>query len=316
MSAKMIGSATTGLVGPYAFPFQWTFQRRTEHQYTSRRRARHLTQSAPAEPFYIEAVTPPLNVLRDLATALVKTVHIHAMLNIGFSALQRMFPGQHDDIAIDFADTPSIAACPRDGTRGLLQKWQTWFQMRYAKLQHRALANGRYFPPPTIMRVHLARDERMHIVMAFAHGFLPEDRQCVMIPFLKTRHGRTWFLSPGEPIPQQNNLRAFLLACAENHTLPGEIVLGVGTIYPHGNPCALDIRAGDELRAVTEMDRGRRLVLDWQDHNLGVIEQAKLRDEISARSDVRMCFLRKGFLNASRCRLAFAAFAMPASQSQ
>ena len=66
----VIGRASTGLTGPYAFPSKWTFQRRGELQKTTRRRARHLRMQAGqflrGQPLYIEAVTPPLKAIRHL----------------------------------------------------------------------------------------------------------------------------------------------------------------------------------------------------------------------------------------------------------
>lgn len=68
----VIGSARTGLTGPYAFAPQWTFQRRGALQKTSRRRARHSTPTFPAltaMPGSISPTARPSTVARARAHA-------------------------------------------------------------------------------------------------------------------------------------------------------------------------------------------------------------------------------------------------------
>lgn len=299
----MIGSATTGLVGPYAFPFRWTFQRREEHQRTSRKRARHLASYPPG--------TPPLKSLRHLAKQLGKVVRLHATLDIGFDSLQPMFPGAEGEIEIDFVDAGGIDACPRDGTRGLFACWRSWFQDRYAGLQRCALANGRYFPPPCVLRVHMMADETLRIVIGYAHGFLPDDRRYVLLPQVKTRQGSAWLLAPGEPVPQQASMRDFLHACAKRHAGPGEVVLGIGTIRPDAKTAAIDLREGDELTAMIDSGRCDGVALYRHDQRIGWGEQVELSGLIRSRMALRLRLrlVRKGFLHHPVYGLAFAIYA-------
>ncbi|WP_246094705.1 LysR substrate-binding domain-containing protein [Tepidimonas aquatica] len=99
------------------------------------------------------------------------------------------FPGPDGDAWIDFADGTAIDCCPRTGTRGFFSHWRRWFGWWYAGLQKRALANGRYFPSPAVLRVRTSREGTIRVEMGFAPGFLPGDRLYVLATRFDGRGG-------------------------------------------------------------------------------------------------------------------------------
>lgn len=316
MSEDVLGKPTTGLAGPYAFPFGWTFQRRRALQHTSRRHARHLARLAAGMPLYIEAVTPPLKALRGELNTLALAVACHQG-DIGYALLHRLFPGPDDGCWIDFADTSRIDACPRYGTRWFLQRQYRRFWRRYAELQGRAIANGRYFPPPVILRARVAPIGSIRIDMGFATGYLPGDRIYVLSPSENGYKGRAWLLSPDEPLPRQAGLRGFLLDCAKTHARPGEEIWLVGSAWIEIDRSRVDIREGDALVGLIEEDgllvalrwNGIRVANAWEGR-LELREWIRKREPFGIRV-ARLDFMRHGFHG----ELAYAVYGPKAHRS-
>lgn len=189
---SLLGSPHTGLVGPFAFPDRYTFERRVELDKSARKRARRMRAacgSVRGVPLYIEAVVPPLKILRGLLVQLATIVDIHSR-DIGHAMLYEYFPGEDEEACIDFSAGEEIESCPRLGTRAWFSRWRRWLWARYAELQVRALDNGRYFPPPRCLRVYVPAEGPLRVEVAYAHGFLPGDRRYVWIAPTEGSHGR------------------------------------------------------------------------------------------------------------------------------
>lgn len=73
----VFGKPTSGLIGPFAFPFEWTFQRSRSGRKSSRKPF-HRLPSIKGMPLFIEAVPPPVKQLREMLRELGAAVHIHA----------------------------------------------------------------------------------------------------------------------------------------------------------------------------------------------------------------------------------------------
>lgn len=309
----VIGTASTGLTGPYAFAPQSTFQRRGTLQKTSRRRARYLQSIGGAElrsiPLYIEAVCPPLKAIRHLLTQLAQVVQIHQRWDIGFDALHALFPGPEGEAWIDFADNHAIEACPRDGTRGLFGKWRNWFGLRYAELQQRALANGRFFPPPSILRVRASPTGPLRVEMGFAAGFLPGDRLYVLAVRLDSNGGMPYLLDADEPLPARAGMRALLREAAERWRAPEETIAMIGSVFSRDWEALRMLREGDALQ-VHQDAKLWQLNVAWQGRTIGhVWEDAHaLRDLQKAGAVLRLRVIRTHFVRDDHLRIAFAAY--------
>jgi hypothetical protein len=312
----VIGRASTGLTGPYAFPSNWTFQRRGELQKTTRRRARHLRMQAGqflrGQPLYIEAVTPPLKAIRHLLGELAQVVQIHQTFDIGFDRLYAFFPGPTGEAWIDFADPAAILACPREGTALFFMRKRRWFAGWYADLQERALANGRYFPPPTILRVRTRAQGPLRVEIGFAPGFLPGDRLYVLAFDLDSQRGVPYLLAPDEPLPDHPGVRALLRAAAERWRAPGETVCVIGTVFVRDPEALRTLREGVPLEVYQDpADLPWKLAVAWQGRRIGhvwegtYVLRAKLRmGEWLRLRVIRTNFLRHDFVG----RIAFAAY--------
>lgn len=313
----VFGTADTGLTGPYAFAPNWSFQRQGERQVSARRRARHLRaqngETLRGVALYVEAVEPPLKAIRHLLTQLAQVVWIHADHDIGFAELRRLFPGGVEEASIDFADDIGILACQREGTRWLFGRWHDWFWHRYAELQARALANGRYFPPPRWLRVRLAADRRLRIDLEYAHGFLPGDKWFVLSPAERGFRGRSLLLNPDEPLPRHGGMQGFLHECALRFAQPGESVLIVDDILQGHDAPRAGIREGDALDACIALDRygWRGVKLFWEGEYLGLPCKAhvQMRQWLSERKPLRIRVVRIGLRFHPFCPVAFAVYA-------
>ncbi len=312
----VIGAADTGLTGPYAFAPKWTFQRRGERQVSARKRARHLRaqngEALRGVALYVEAVEPPLKAIRHLLTQLAQVVWIHADHDIGYAELRRFFPGEADEASIDFADDTAILASPREGTRWFFGRWHDWFWQRYAELQARALANGRYFPSPGRLCVRLAADRRLRIDLAYARGFLPGNKWYVLSPTERGFRGRSFLLTPDEPPPRHGGMQGFLHECALRFARPGESVLIVdGILQGHDAPRAI-IQEGDALDACAlGRYEWQRVKLFWQGQYLGqpFNAHAQMRQWLSERKPLRIRVVRIGLRFHPFCPMAYAVYA-------
>lgn len=317
----VLGTSNTGLTGPHAFAPNWSFQRRGERQVSARRRARHLCaqngECLRGMSLYVEAVGPPLKAIRHLLTQMAQVVWIHADHDIGFEQLRRFFPGEAGEAWIDFVDSNAIGACPREGTRWFFGRWHDWFWQRYAELQARALANGRYFPPPKQLCVRLAADRRLRIDLEYAHGFLPDDKWYVLSPAEHGIRGRSFLLNPDEPLPRHRGMQGFLHECALRFARPGESVLVVdGILQGHDTPRA-GIQEGDALSARIVQDRygWKGVKLFWQGKYLGQPwrAHAQVRQWLSEQKPLRIRLVRVGLRFHPFCPMAYAVYEAGAS---
>lgn len=312
----VLGTADTGLTGPHAFAPNWSFQRRGERQVSARRRARHLCsqhgERLHGVALYVEAVEPPLKAIRHLLTQLAQVVRIHADEDIGFARLRCFFPGEADEASVDFADDAAIEACPREGTRWLFARWRNWFWRRYATLQARALANGRFFPPPRRLCVRLAADRRLRVDLAYAHGFLPGDRWYVFSPGEHGAKSRGFLLAPEEPMPRHGGLQGCLHDYALRHARPGESILCVDGVLQSYDSALSGVKEGDALIARLERDhRGwERVKLFWQGKYLGLPCKAgwQMRQWLAEQKPLHLRVVRVGLRFHRFCPIAYAAY--------
>lgn len=182
-NATELGAPTCGLVGPFAFPLQWTFQRNQGGRKSSRKSMHRLT-GVKGKPLFIEAVPPPIKQLRSLLREFAERVSRHeAEIGVEFFSLfsnPSATPVDAEEIVLDLTQVLEARACPRYGTWKLINDQRGRFYKHFAELQQRAIANGRYFPLPTILRVrvHLTLGVRME--MGFSEGFLPGNKLFVV----------------------------------------------------------------------------------------------------------------------------------------
>lgn len=315
----VIGAAHTGLTGPYAFAPQSTSQRRGALQKTSRRRARHLQRFEGQElrtvTLYVEAVTPPLKAIRRLLTQLAEVVQIHQRYDIGFDALYALFPGPNGEAWIDFADGTAIEACPRLGTQWFFWRWRRWFAWWYAELQKRALANGRTFPPPAVLRVRTSREGPLRVEMGFAPGYLPGDRLYVLAAQLDGWGGVPYLLHPDEPLPAQAGVRAILREAAARWRRPEETVAVIGSVFSRDLEALRALREGDALDVLWDADRWQ-LPVTWQGRSIGQVREGKhiLRQLRGAGQALRLRVIRLHHVRHDQGgRIAFAAYCTPAA---
>lgn len=260
-------------------------------------------------PLYIEAVTPPLKALRGELNTLALAIACH-LGDIGYAQLHQLFPGLDGECWIDFADTARIESCPRDGTRLFLQRQYRRLWQRYAELQGRAIANGRFFPPPVILRARVAPIGTIRIDMGFATGYLPGNRIYVLSPSENGYQGYAWLLLPDEPLPRQAGLRGFLLDCAKTHARPGEDIWLVGSAWIAIDRNRIDIREGDALVASIEEDRFH-VALDWNGIRAGSAweGQLELREWIRKHEPFSVRVVRLDFMrHALYGQLAYAVY--------
>lgn len=313
----VLGTADTGLTGPYAFAPNWSFQRRGERQVSVRKRARHLRarngEGLHGVALYVEAVEPPLKVIRHLLTQLAQVVWVHADDDIGFAELRRLFPGEGGEACIDFADDSTIRSSPREGTRWFFARWHDWFWQRYAALQARAIANGRYFPPPSRLCVRLAADRRLRIDLAYAHGFLPGDRWYVFSPAEHGVKAIGYLLGPDEPLPRHGGLQECLRDYAQRYAQPGETVLIADGILQGYDAPRVAIQEGDTLTARIERNRYgyERVRLFWQGKCLGNPWKTawQMRQWLAEQKPLRIRVVRIGLRFHPFCPMAFAVYA-------
>lgn len=181
----VVGASTCGLVGPFAFPFEWTFERNRSGRKSSRKPMRRLP-GLKGVPLYVEAVPPPLKRLRYMLRELGERVCSHQyQIDEAFFSLFASFPTATDDtdeVILDLTQVLEEQSCSCYGTRKFINDQRNRFYKNFAELQQRAIANGRYFPMPNILRACIHRTKGMRMEMGFTEGFLPGN-QLYMITF-------------------------------------------------------------------------------------------------------------------------------------
>lgn len=165
-----IGSSDSGLTGPFAFPTTYRWQRIVERRLAARKAARRI-YAVPRIALYVEAAPLPVKRLRHLITELAISVREHYAYDIG-EEMFNLFPVILDHVCIDFASASLPHECARDGTRMWFDRLRDWFVDAYANLQRRAIANGRYFPPPLKLHARIDRSGMVFVNMCFARGYL------------------------------------------------------------------------------------------------------------------------------------------------
>jgi hypothetical protein len=163
-----------GLVGPHAFTFQWTFQRRRDGRHSTRETAHHHYPQMKGQALFVEAAAPPIKRIRHAALELVDSVWelIFVSGAIDPSILISLGTSAHWDL-----HSPLLQQqWPREGSRMVITRARTQFASRYAGWQTLALRNGRFFPPP--VRWELAVDVRgcVQILLGWSPDFLPDDQ--------------------------------------------------------------------------------------------------------------------------------------------
>lgn len=197
-----MGNSNGGLVGPHAFPFQWTFERRRGQRHTTRHTAHVQFPKMKNQALFVEAVTPPLKQIRHAAIELVDNVW-----DLVF------FAGAHDPSILtalgagaqwNLLQPISEEQCPREGTRMLIAWVRKRFANRVAEWQATALCNGRYFPPPNRWELSVDYQGCVQLLMGWSAGYLPSDRVLLMKRFA--------VITPGQSIlPRQAQKTSELL---------------------------------------------------------------------------------------------------------
>ncbi len=169
-----LSTSACGLIGPFAFPFQSTFQRRREGLHTCRSNAHQHLEPLYGQAFFIEAVVPPMKHIR------------HASLEIVEAVWELFFFSGAEDCSILHAIganavweltrpiTPEL--CPREGTRMHLERVRIRFARRYSEWQMLALKNGRFFPPPRQMELTVNSFGGVQLLLRWSAGYALGDK--------------------------------------------------------------------------------------------------------------------------------------------
>ena len=172
VDADMFGSPLTGLAGPFAVCSRRF--RRAPRCHSHRALGSKITLAVQSAPV-------PVKRLRGLLVELAKAIAIHHQ-DLGDELFEILPPGTQGSVEIDLAPPLERNQCWRYGTRMYLANLRAWFTRQYGGLQHRALANGRYFPPPISLNVHLSRQGGIQVVAGFTPGYLRHDSLTVEWP--------------------------------------------------------------------------------------------------------------------------------------
>lgn len=177
-SLAWLSNPCCGLVGPHAFTFQWTFQRRHDGRHSTRETAHHHFPQMKGQALFVESVTPPIKRIRHAALELVDSVWELIFVS------GAMDPSIHSSLGVsahwDLRSPILEQQCPRQGSRMVLAWARTQFANRYASWQALALRNGGFFPPP--MRWELAVDVRgcVQVLLSWSSGFLPDNQTFIV----------------------------------------------------------------------------------------------------------------------------------------
>ena len=169
-----LGTPSCGLIGPHAFPFQWTFQRRRAGHISGRGTVYLHLPLMQGRPLYVEGVTIPIRRIRHAALELVDAVwhlffvsgaydpSILASLGTGadWDLLQPILPQQ----------------CGREGSRLFLERARRRFINRYAGWQVQAEQNGRFFPPPMVWNLTVHSQGNVQVLLGWSEGFSPSNK--------------------------------------------------------------------------------------------------------------------------------------------
>lgn len=287
IDAKVVtlGTPTCGLVGPFAFPFQWTFQRNRGGRKSSRR-AMHRLTDIKGVPLFIEAAPPPIKQLKSMLRELCEHVCVHHYdigeeLFSSFEAVSTVIV-QPEEIILDLTQLLEEPACRRYGTWKLINEQRSWFNKLFAELQQRAIANGRYFPPPNILRVRIHRTNGVRIEIGFSEGFFPGNKLLmVAIPdggvgavSTSYRPQIGIFARADESIPAGQSLNELVDSWANAFCRAGERIVLSGFIRGLSNyelhHVWHDLTEGDEL--AVRIEEGKNftdLYLVWRGRTLG-----------------------------------------------
>lgn len=156
----MLGSAHTGLVGPFA---QGGAPKVRPHRWHMHHRFNRKIQGDPdaiKSPQRIHAGAVSVKRLRGLMQETAQRFHAHASTPLPDS--------------VDLALPITTSTHPRDGTRLLLRSWQQGFARNYAALQQAAVANGRWFPPPASLQLSRLPDGTVTVTAQFAPGYVAQ----------------------------------------------------------------------------------------------------------------------------------------------
>lgn len=279
----ILGSPICGLVGPYAFPFQWTFQRNRGGRKSSRK-AMHRLTGVKGMPLFIEAVPPPFKHLRNMLQELGEDVcsyqyqideDIFALFG-GETALN-----DADEVILDFTQALTARSCPRYGTWKKFNEQRDRFYKHFAKLQRRAVANGRYFPPPTILCARIHRTNGVRMEMGFSEGFLPGNKLLVTtFPFSVTgvvkstfRPNFNIFIRDDEPVPAGQSLHEQIDTWVAAFCRTGESLVFAGFIqglaFFELHHVWHALAEGDELTVHIEEKPFLAISLVWRERILG-----------------------------------------------
>lgn len=297
-SVEILGSPTCGLVGPFAFPFQWTFQRNRGGRKSSRKSMHRLT-GIKGMPLFIEAAPPPVKCLKNMLQEFGAHVSSHLCeIDEDFFTLFAAYStvlADADEVILDFTQAFKARACRRYGTWKLFNQQRSWFYKLFLELQRRAIANGRYFPPPTILRARVHRTNGVRIEIGFSGGFLPGNK-LLALAFPSSGGGTvstSFRPQPGvivhadESIPTGQSLNEQIDRWATDFCRSGESIVFAGFIRGLSNYELHHVwhalAEGDEL-AVRIEGKGRftDLYLVWERRILGRVARGEV--EVALRN--------------------------------
>lgn len=305
-----VGSGETGLLGPYEFPFRWTFQRNRGRRGT-RRRAHRLMPERHNVPLFVEAGSVPVKFLRHLMQRLAHRIAQHRELDIG-EVFFHIFPFIGHEAWVDFLDPQ--AGFARPGSHILVASLRDWFMARWREAQKVAIASGHYFPPPRLLRARVAQNGGVRIEAGFARGFLPFDRLLTAwLPPSETRLSDVFLLDASEPFPIGLNRRAFIQRCAGRFAQPGERVVHVDGLWNYDLDMVAirHLHEGDALTAA-EAGYDYSVALHWNGQLIGALSlpgMADLRMRLLRQQGLIVRVIRRGYsLRLDRGRIMVAIY--------
>ena len=281
-----LGSSTCGLVGPFAFPMQWTWERNRGGRRSSRK-AMHRLTGIKGAPLFIEAAPPPIKQLKSMLRKFGEHVCLH-QYDIGeafFSSFESASAVsiEPEEIILDLTQMLEERACQRYGTWKLINEQRSWFYKRFAESQQRAIANGRYFPPPNILRVRIHRTNGVRIEIGFSEGFffgnkllavtIPVGGEGVISTSYRPRIGL--FDRTNESILAGKSLNELAQGWATDFCHSDERIVFAGLIqqlpFFELHHVWRALKEGDELTVCIEEKRYLALYLVWRGRTLGRI---------------------------------------------
>lgn len=173
LDTAWLGSPGCGLVGPHAFEFQWTFQRNADGRYNQRRASHRATPQWRGQVLFVEAAELPISRIRHAGLELVDGVWEVLFVSGAFDGSIWATLDKHCSWSLLAPIGADV--CSREGTRMELERLRRHWIRRYGQWQRRAVANGRYFPPPVSAVLTVRFEGAVELWLSWGKGYAPAD---------------------------------------------------------------------------------------------------------------------------------------------